>query len=367
MDLVLGLSLTTAAVRWVLVEGTTGEGDPIDRGELDIPAFDELDADLLLQAVLNPDVIAESRIRVVGVTCTTDALPAAAAVIDALAARGHHDVVSVSDGAAAAALAAGIAGITEYDHVAVCIVEPDSALVAQVVGGEVAVEHIDRPLDRADALELTSSVIAVLDPDNRPDAIFVVGSDDVDVIVSSFEAIVESPVFSAAEADLALARGAALACARTLDMSEPQERPRRSGTRIGVLSAVLAAAVVVFVVSLSIALGLNLSQDPPVEQNAGATSESTPSTVRQAAPARPVVRFPDASPELARTMVVAAPPAPVPVVAPVYEPPPAAPPVAPPPAYQPPAPVYVPPVPQQPRLRDRIIDRIPIIGRFHDP
>ncbi|MET0474600.1 MAG: hypothetical protein ABW001_08170 [Mycobacterium sp.] len=369
MDLVLGLSLTSAAVRWVLVEGTTGEGDPIDRGELDIPAIDDLDADLLLRAVLNPDVIAENRIRVVGVTCTTDALPAAGAVVDALEARGHHDVVSISDSAAVAALASGIAAITEYDRVAVCIVEPDSAFVAQVAGGEVAVESIDRPQDRADAIELTSSVIAVLDPDHRPDAIFVVGSDDVDVIVSSFEAIIESPVFSATEADLALARGAALACARTLDMSDPETQPAGSSSRIGVLSAVLAAAVVVFVVSLSIAVGLNMTQDSPAVQteNASAAGEPEPKAVPLADPVQPVVRFPDASPVLAKTMVIAAPPAPVPVVAPVYQPPPAAVPVAPPPAYQPPAPVYVPPVPQQPRLRDRIIERIPIINRFHDP
>jgi hypothetical protein len=59
-------------------------------------------------------------------------------------------------------------------------------------------------------------------------------------------------------------------------------------------------------------------------------------------------------------MKVALPPAP----APVYVPPPAA---APPPAYMPPAPVYVPPPVPQPRLRDRIIERIPIIGRFHEP
>ncbi|MGH3638793.1 MAG: DUF7159 family protein [Mycobacterium sp.] len=370
MDLVLGLSLTSTAVRWVLVEGTTGEGDPIDRGELDIPAVDALDADLLLHAVLNPDVIAENRIRVVGVTSTTEAVSAAGAVVDALKARGHRDVVTIPDSAAVAALASGIAGITEYDHVAVCIVEPDSAFVAQVVGGEVSVEHIDRPLDRADALELTSSVIAVFDPDARPDAIFVVGSDDVDVIVSSFEAITESPVFSAAEADLALARGAALACARTLDMSEPQGwvPPIHSTSRIGLLSTVLAAAVVVFVVSLSIAVGLNLTH-PPGErtEKISAAGESESVAVPKAAPARPVVRFPDASPDLARTMVVALPPAPVPVAAPVYEPPPAAAPAAPPPVYQPPAPVYVPPAPQKPRLRDRIIERIPIIDRFHDP
>jgi hypothetical protein len=46
--------------------------------------------------------------------------------------------------------------------------------------------------------------------------------------------------------------------------------------------------------------------------------------------------------------------------------PPAAPP--PEPAYVPPAPNYVPPAPPpQPRLRDRIIERIPIINRFHEP
>ncbi|WP_420085395.1 DUF7157 domain-containing protein, partial [Mycolicibacterium elephantis] len=46
--------------------------------------------------------------------------------------------------------------------------------------------------------------------------------------------------------------------------------------------------------------------------------------------------------------------------APAYVPPP------PPPAYVPPQqPAYVPP--PKPRLRDRIIERIPIINRFHEP
>ena len=59
-----------------------------------------------------------------------------------------------------------------------------------------------------------------------------------------------------------------------------------------------------------------------------------------------------------------------PIVEPAYEPPAYVPPA---PAYTPPAPVYVPPTPAyvppvpQPRLRDRIIERIPIINRFHEP
>jgi hypothetical protein len=355
VDLVLGVSLTSTAVRWVLVEGITGEGDPIDRGELDIPAVDTLDADLLVLAVLNPEVIAANRIRLIGVTSTRDAEPAAVAVVDALAARGYADVVSVSDDAAVAALASGIVGITDYDDVAVCIVEPDSAYVARVDGGAVTVEHIDRPADRADALELTSSVIAVVD-DHGCDAIFAIGSDDVDVIVSSLEAVTEVPVFSATEADLALARGAALAAARTLDMSGGLALRPASSTRL--LVGVLAAAVVTFVVSVSIAL----TRDAPVApENTSAAEESAPVVAPAVSPAPvapPPVAFPDVSRLVAKTMIVKAPPAPVPVVEPVYVPPP--------PVYQAPAPIYVPP-PPKPRLRDRIIDRIPIIGRFHEP
>ena len=217
MDVVLGLALTSTAVRWVLVEGATGEGAPIDRGQFQV---DGLDADFLLDLLLNQDVVAESQLHAVGVTWTNEAAVAAGAVLDALAERGLRNVVAVSDNDAAAALASGVADITGHDAVAVCVIEPDSALVALVNTDAVTVDRVERPLDRADALELTSSVIALLDVDDRrPEAIFVVGSDDVDVIVSSFEAISETPVFSATEADLALARGAALASARDVNVN----------------------------------------------------------------------------------------------------------------------------------------------------
>ena len=307
MDVVLGLSLTTTAVRWVVVAGTTGEGEPIDRGELDIPDLATLDADLLVHAVLNPDVVAEERIRVVGVTGTRDAEPAAAAVRAAFEARGHRDVVSVSDDAAVAALADGIVDITDYDDVTVCIVEPDSAFVALVEGGRLTVEDIDRPADRADAIELTSSALTVLD--GRPtDAIFVIGSDDVGVLVSAFEAVADAPVFSAAEADLALARGAALAAARTLDMSgdwsleTTAQRPRRTG----VLAAVLAVAVVTFVVSVSLAVGRQLTHDTPSRhQTDTAAADYAPAPASQ-----PSVSLPEARRSLAQVMVVKAPPPP---------------------------------------------------------
>jgi hypothetical protein len=357
----------------VLAEGATGEGAPIDRGQFQI---DGLDADFLLDLLLNQDVVAESQLHAVGVTWTNEAAVSAGAVLDALAERGLRNVVAVSDNDAAAALATGVADITGHDAVAVCVIEPDSALVVLVTTDAVTVDRIERPRDRADALELTSSVITLLDVDDRrPEAIFVVGSDDVDVIVSSFEAISETPVFSATEADLALARGAALASARDVNVAVNVTKadgglPGQSlVSKTRVLSVVLGAAVLTFVVSLSLALYVNLPQGATTEQplNSNAAEEAAAPPSRPAAPAR--VR--PAVPEVAKTIAVRA-PAPAAAPPPVYQPP--APAYVPPaPAYVPPAPAFVPPpaapppVYQQPRLRDRIIERIPIINRFHEP
>ena len=97
MDLVLGLSVTSTAVRWVLVEGTSGEGAPVDRGALDITDDAPFDADGLLSVLLDAnEPVVESGVHAVGVTWTTDADAAALAVLEALDARGVQNVVSVS-------------------------------------------------------------------------------------------------------------------------------------------------------------------------------------------------------------------------------------------------------------------------------
>ncbi len=280
-----------------------------------------------------------------------------------------------------------------------CLVEPDAAVVAMVTPDGATVDRIARPLDGADAIELPSSVIALLNLDEwQPEAIFVVGSaDDLDLVMSSIAGLTDAPVFSAAEADLALARGAALASAHAVNTLDTPRAPLMS--RTGALTSVLVAAVVVFVVSLSVALGLRLTPeteptpDQPRVANADAPAPAAPApTVPKAAPssprpAAPPAPAPDATPPAARTVAVAVPPAPE--AAPIAEPPAAAPSepepayVPPAPAYVPPAPAYTPPVPAavppaappnyvppapvQPRLRDRIIERLPIINRFHEP
>jgi hypothetical protein len=384
VDLVLGLSMTSADVRWVLVEGTTAEGATICRDAVDFDTLDDVIA-----------AVGDNRLHAIGVTWASEAESAASTLLDALAARGLDNVITVSEQEAADSLATGIAD-RGYGDVAVCIVEPDDALVALVDADGVTTERVDPTAD---------DMLALLDrSDGQPEAIFVLGSaDDIDSIATSFHGAAV-PVITAAEADLALARGAALASARAVNTLEARPTPWRMPSRIGALTSVVAAAVVVFVVSLSVALGLGLTLDtdstvaqrdtantadqPARVPTAPSVAQAVPHPVPAAPPPPPAAPPPEAAPPVAHTIVEAAAPAPeaAPVVEPpaaqppVYDAPPAAPPPVPayvppapanlpPPAYVPPAPPpnYVPPAPPQPRLRDRIIERIPIINRFHEP
>lgn len=383
MDLVLGLSMTSTDLRWVLVEGTAGEGATVHRDGIDFDTLDDVIA-----------AVGDNRLHAVGVTWTNEAEAQASTVLETLADRGLENVIAISELEAADALASGIAERAGYGDVAVCLVEPDAAVVAMVTPDGATVDRIARPLDGNDAVELPSSVIALLNLDEwQPEAIFVVGSaDDLDLVMSSIAGLTDAPVISAAEADLALARGAALASAHAVNTLDTPRAPLMS--RTGALTSVLVAAVVIFVISLSVALGLRLTPETnptpgqPRVANADAPAPAAPApTVPKAVPSAPRPAAPPAAPPVARTVAVAVPPAPE--VAPVAEPPAAAP-IDPEPAYVPPAPAYVPPapaytppvpayvppaappnyvppVPVQPRLRDRIIERLPIINRFHEP
>src|SRR3954447_15821457 len=398
MDLVLGLSVTSTAVRWVLVEGVTGDGDAVDRGALDIVDGVEFDADALLTVLLDAnEAVIENGVHAVGVTWTPAAEPIAGPIVEALQDRGVLNAISVSESEAAEALAGGIADIGGYDNVAVCVFEPGYTLVAVVNADGVVAE----PQNLPDDVELAASVIALDLNDRQLDAIFVVGSADLDPVVSSMDTVAAAPVISAAEADMAMSRGAAVASAMAVNAlaGNPTMMMRLRGlSKTSVLASVLVAAGVTLVISLSVALGMQAISDSPSEtQNASATGEqvkemTAPSKARAAMAAPRLKQRPPAKPVPAARPSAPEPVAPVPAAPPVAQtmvavpPAPAAVPDADVPAYVPPAPAYVPPAPAytpppayvppqpqvpavqpEPRLRDKIIERIPIINRFHDP
>ena len=406
MDLVLGLSVTSTAVRWVLVEGVTGDGDAVDRGVLDVGDSADFGAEALLTVLLDAnEAVVESGLHAAGVTWTPAGEAIAGAILEALQARGVQSAIAVSEPEAAEALASGISAISGYEDVAVCVFEPDATLVALVNADGVIVDPHDIVGDRD--VELSASVMALELNDRRLDAIFVVGSADLDPVVSSMDSVAAAPVISSAEGDMAMARGAAVASAMAVNSMGGGSRSLLGGlrgmSRTSALTSVVVAAAVTLVISLSVVLGLQATSDsPPETTNANATGEplqegkmgveakaalAAPKLEqRPAAPApKPATkRAPMAKPvpEPAAPPIAASPPAPAAVPefvppaavspAPAYVPP--VPEYTPPaPAYTPPAPAYVPPVPQvpavqpEPRLRDKIIERIPIINRFHDP
>ncbi|MBP2454196.1 DUF7159 family protein [Mycolicibacterium lutetiense] len=377
MDLVLGLAMTSRAVRWVLVEGTTGEGRPVDRGAISLDDVAGYDPDGLLRGLVDDtELEGGHRIHAIGVTWTNDAAPLAGHIMQSLDTRGYGNVFAVSEIEATGMLASGIAEITEHDDIAVCVVEPDAAVVAIVTPDDVSADRIERSetfvADIAGLLALTGRPIS---------ALFVLGSDADGPIVAALAESIPAAVITANESDLAFARGAGLAAALAVNTAAAPAKAVH-WTKVGALSSVIGGALVALVVATSAAVGLHLHPGAVSETaQAAGIHESAP----EAGPApKPVHKSVD---KAATKPAPAAPPhtpaAPPPAQAveqvspPAHQPPaqlPAAPAPAPAPVYVPPAPapVYSPPpyVPPpvtypQPRLRDRIIERIPIINRFH--
>ncbi|WP_371287072.1 hypothetical protein [Mycobacterium sp. PS03-16] len=422
--------MTSEAIRFALVEGATGDGATLDSGTLDI-AVSGADAEALLDAALGDGPYAAApgqRPRSVGVVWTDAVAAEAAAVVASLTARGVDNVIALTPSEAAAALVTGLSDLTGRTELAMCVREPEVTLAAVVTADTVLVDQVGRQ-DPAGVAQAVLDTVASTGA--APEALYVLGSgSDVDAIVAELGGQAQ-PVLSATEADLALARGAALASAQDfVGVAAPlalapaaDDQPRKpwSTRRVPALTSLLVAAVVTFVVSLSVALGLQLtpgtrSGDAATQQAASASDqpvramepapEVLPDVPAPAAPPPAPEASPPPPPEAAPVVEdVPAAPAPEPEVAPVSEPvfePPAAPPPAPEPVYVPPVPAYVPPAPAyvppgpapayvapdpmapgyvapqspgyvppvnapQPRLRDRIIERIPIINRFHEP
>jgi hypothetical protein len=317
VDLVLGLSMTSTAVRMVLVEGASGDGATIDHDEFDLETLHRIrgrnPVDHVVDAVLGTQAIADAGghyLRAIGVAWTDDAYTDASMVLESLATEGFYDVVAVPGVDAAEALARGIARVVRCDEVAVCVAEPDAALLAMVKNrnGEL-IDSVYGMLDGPDPFAIADALAGILEsPYWEPDGIYVVGSaNDLDLITADVAAELPVHVVSTTEAELALARGAAMASARARggaptaavirhDRGEPgyaasPEAPtvvpriarlaamRDSASREDgqaadnrmrkplalskptVLSSVLVAAVLTFVGSLSAAVGLRFAPD----------------------------------------------------------------------------------------------------------
>ncbi|ORA28755.1 DUF7159 family protein [Mycobacterium aquaticum] len=272
MDAVLGVSMTGSSVGLVLVEGRDGDGTTLAHDTIDLRAYDERDVcDEVVSAVVQLDEMAAGsghELRSVGVTWNDYAEREASQVMRTLPESGFPGVVPVRLPQATEALARGIADVVGFDSTVVCVIEPEMviALTVRPGGGPVrsAVNHL---VDGDEALsDWLREVFATTA--SRPDAVVVVGSaGDLTGVMPRLERTLRVPVFTPAEAELALARGAALSSARRgrfmFDGGPAMRRKRWSAATFAPV-AMLAGGVVTFVVSTSVAVSMQLvtGQEP---------------------------------------------------------------------------------------------------------
>ena len=287
MDAVLGLSVTPSAVGLVLVEGQDADGATVDGGAFEIrPGRRSTPMQTCEQAaaaVRRTEAIAAThghRLHSIGVTWSDDADIEASLLLKSLTDCGFDNVVPVRLPEATEALAWGVAEVIGEDITAVCLIEPESVIALIVHTREGAVQTaVNRSIDSEEALVRWLSTVFTR-ADWRPQALVVVGSGgDVDALMPRLEAVLSVPVFAPAEAELALARGAALASAHTDELifaddmhvhdthlqrmyHREEHRPSRTAKRrsgqAGPL-AMLVAGAVTFVVSVSVAISMEIT------------------------------------------------------------------------------------------------------------
>src|SRR4051794_21382330 len=214
--------MTPTTVRMVLVEGEKADGSIVDHDAFDITANDGTATSLsaaeqVVEAVLGTKESAAAgghHLKSIGVTWSDHA--EASTLRDALAARGIDDVMLVSDGHAAGALAEAVGRAVEYATTALLFIDRDTATlsVVQTDDGSV-VKVLSRSLHSGDAMAVLADMAAAVDAqDSPPQGMFVVGSGvDVSSVKAHLQNLVSLPVSAPDEPELALARGAALASA----------------------------------------------------------------------------------------------------------------------------------------------------------
>jgi hypothetical protein len=224
VDVVLGVSMGSTAVRMVLVEGENADGVIVDEDNFRItaptPATSSAPGQVLSAILGTREGATEGgyRLTSTGVAWTD---PAEAAVLrDALAAYKIQNVMLVSAFLAAAALAQTVGHAIGYRHTTMLLIDPEYATVGIVDSDDGSITGVRRePLQLsrhgADTVaQLAAMIASVNTPESRPEGVFLVGRGiDIAALKPALETVTPLRVSASEEPEMALARGAALASA----------------------------------------------------------------------------------------------------------------------------------------------------------
>jgi len=315
LDTVLGLSLTSTSVGWVLADGRDADGTILEHDDFGVCAGGAGSAidtsEQATAAVLDAQAAAtgyDQRLHVIGVTWSDEAAAEAAMLLESLNDAGFDNVVPVRLEQACEELARGIAPIVGYDKAAVCVRDGDSTIVVMVDTCDDEPQTAIKQLPGGPG-RLVQWLTTLFDRSSwQPGGIVIVGADaDIEALSWRLEQAVPVPVVSQTGAQLALARGAALASAQNTEFTDTEmldaisrKRGERGSSRqrsyAGALTMLVAGAVT-FVASVSLALGPQLVPNRahgPVRQVVH--SAAKPPIAPAPAPAPAVVEIPAARP-----------------------------------------------------------------------
>jgi hypothetical protein len=378
LDTVLGLSLTSTSVGWVLVEGRAADGTILDHDDFEVRPATGLQAvytsEQASSAVLDAQAAAaghDQRMHVVGVTWSDEAAAESALLLESLADAGFENIVPVRLHDACDNLARAIAPMVGYDKAAVCMLDGESTIVVMVDSCDDDAQTAVKELSGGPGA-LVHWLTALFDRSSwQPGGIVIVGPDeDLESLSRRLKKTVPVPVITHSGAELALARGAALASAQNTEFTDDamaetvgnwrrDRKASRQNSYAGALT-MLAAGAATFVASLSLAVGPHLvphrsgSVQPVVHRAAPVAVIHAPPPPAVEKPASPAPR-----PALKEEPVQAPVIAPEPVAAPAPAQPPVAAPV--PPPSQPPAAAPVPPPEPEPNphpLLTKLLERL---------
>lgn len=320
--------MTPTAVGLVLVEGHGADGDIMDQAAFDVPTRRGATAistsEYVAGAMSRTRAMANGhRPHAIGVTWSDESEVEASLLLKSLTDAGFDNVVAVRSPEAGEALARGIGHAVGYQQTVVCLVEPENVVVSMVDIHDGAVETVAHhdPVTSRGLIDWLSDVFVV--NGWHPECVIVVGPDaGLNTLAKELERSLDLPVFAPPEAELALARGAALASAHGpgfgfgrygISDNGHQVRQRSWPSAYTAALTMLVVGVLAFVVSVSLVAGLKLTS------NARTSSAHQPAAKP---PAPPVLAAQVAAPPAAPPPVHVAPPAEVAPVLPAQPSPP---------------------------------------------
>jgi hypothetical protein len=223
---VLGLSMTSTSVGWVLLDGQGPDAATLDHDAFDVQSGAGGDTSQHAAAARGAQSIATASGHKVGsvqVTWTEDVEADGTALLKSLADLGFDNIHPISLSKAAQAWGIASGRENEYTKTGLCILEPEAASIMVVATGAGSVRTAVTDT-RDTAEDLVEWLRTVFRRDGwLPESLYLVGAlADLDKVTEPIAEALPIPVSDSVDTQLALARGAALAMVSGLDTSSPQ-------------------------------------------------------------------------------------------------------------------------------------------------